>query len=227
MTTPEEKDPVKGRVVMMDHEDAEVEVSKSRDKDQMDFDVETGSCTSMPDQGEEKVNLAKNETQAVFRLRLLVFLVLFLASVTVSVIVYMVSADAQKEEYEGQFKGASKKVLESFNDIVDTKLGAVSAMGVAIIVSYDVVVCWDMTSKEQNWRLSSNISARPSFNNMQAHGVDHERSWPFVTLSSFQQRALTARVQSGALYVHINPVVELFETADWENFTTSKEAYWM
>ena len=40
-----------------------------------------------------------------------------------------------------------------------------------------------------------------------AHVEDHEtQEWPFVTLSSFQQRAETARKQSGAIYVHVNPV---------------------
>lgn len=128
---PEEEPTAKGHVVT--GQEGEVEVSA--DKDDIDFDVETGSCTSAADQEGEKVNLAKNETQAVFRLRLLVFLVLFLASVAVSIIVYMVTVSAEKDEYHSQYKGASKKILESFIDIVETKLGAVSAMGVAIIVS--------------------------------------------------------------------------------------------
>ena len=39
-----------------------------------------------------------------------------------------------------------------------------------------------------------------------AHGIDHTRDWPFVTLSSFQQRALTAKRQAGALRIETNPV---------------------
>ena len=90
--------------------------------------------------------------------------------------------------------GAAKKVLESFMDIVDSKLGAVTSMEVAII----------------------------------AHGVDHVRTWPFVTLSSFQQRASTARKQSGALYVHINPMVTEDQKDEWEVFVLGKnDSYWM
>jgi hypothetical protein len=40
-----------------------------------------------------------------------------------------------------------------------------------------------------------------------AHGVDHSRNWPFVALSSFQQRAFTTRSNSGVLQVSIHPFV--------------------
>lgn len=57
---------------------------------------------------------------------------------------------------------------------------------------------------------------------MIAHGVDSETgSWPFITLSSFQQRATTAKDLSNFLYVGFNPVVrtwafllELLEQTD-------------
>ena len=39
-----------------------------------------------------------------------------------------------------------------------------------------------------------------------AHGQD-VGNWPFVTLSSFQQRAHTVKDLSGALYLGFNPVV--------------------
>ena len=133
MALKEDNSASSGRIVMGQGEEGAVEVAA--DKEEMDYDVETGSCTSANEHEGEKEHLAKNETQAVFRLRLLVFLVLFLASVAVSIIVYMVSVSAEKDEYHNQYRGASKKVLEVFIDIVETKLGAVSSMGVAIIVS--------------------------------------------------------------------------------------------
>jgi len=52
-----------------------------------------------------------------------------------------------------------------------------------------------------------------------AHGIDHSRKWPFVTLSSFQQRASTARSQSGALDIQISPLVLDAQRAEWENYT--------
>lgn len=63
-----------------------------------------------------------------------------------------------------------------------------------------------------------------------AHGIDHAtQRWPFVTLSSFQQRADTALSNSGALYVHINPLVEGKEQrAEWEDFVVNNpDAQWM
>eukprot|EP00977_Amphora_coffeiformis_P026278 scaffold25307_cov168-Amphora_coffeaeformis.AAC.11 len=42
---------------------------------------------------------------------------------------------------------------------------------------------------------------------MIAHGQDHTKTWPFVTLSSFQQRASTVKDLSGVLYLGFNPVV--------------------
>jgi len=60
-----------------------------------------------------------------------------------------------------------------------------------------------------------------------AHGVDHLRDWPLVTLSSFQQRASTARKNSGALYIHINPYVNEDTRAEWEEYAAVDEDGWM
>jgi hypothetical protein len=59
-----------------------------------------------------------------------------------------------------------------------------------------------------------------------AHGVDLDREWPFVTLSSFQERSATARSLSGALFVSINPLVKETERAEWEKFVV-EEAGWI
>jgi Na+-transporting methylmalonyl-CoA/oxaloacetate decarboxylase gamma subunit len=60
-----------------------------------------------------------------------------------------------------------------------------------------------------------------------AHGVDHTRNWPFVSLSSFQQRAATARAESGALYVHISPMVSESDREEWDEFVTGEDSNWM
>ena len=128
---------------------ATIKMDKDADKvaqvKDLDYDdgMETGSCTSMGGEEEEaeRVNLADKETAAVFRLRLLVLLVLLLAAVAVSVIVYFITTTAQKKEYKNQYDGAAKKVVESFQDIMDSKLGAVSSMGVAIIGECSILRC--------------------------------------------------------------------------------------
>ena len=64
---------------------------------------------------------------------------------------------------------------------------------------------------------------------MIAHGRDHTtQKWPFVTLSSFQERATTAREQSGVLYVHMNPEVKPEDRLQWEIFAAnSSDGDWM
>jgi hypothetical protein len=57
-----------------------------------------------------KLNLARKETTAVFRLRLLVFFVLLFAAVAVSVIVYYVTANAEQDEYFSQYEGKTERV---------------------------------------------------------------------------------------------------------------------
>jgi hypothetical protein len=57
--------------------------------------------------------------------------------------------------------------------------------------------------------------------------VDYTRTWPFVTLSSFQQRAATAKEESGALYVHINHMVSESDRKKWEEFVVGEDSNWM
>jgi len=51
-----------------------------------------------------------------------------------------------------------------------------------------------------------------------AHGLDHGKQWPFVTLSSFLQRAAMTRFQSGALYIKLIPKVEEADRSAWETY---------
>lgn len=57
-----------------------------------------------------------------------------------------------------------------------------------------------------------------------AHGVDHSRDWPFVSLSFFQQRAFVAKGNSGALQVSIAPLVRQVDRDLWEQYVVSDEA---
>jgi hypothetical protein len=60
-----------------------------------------------------------------------------------------------------------------------------------------------------------------------AHGVDHARSWPFVTLSSFQQRSASVRSLSKALFVAMHPIVTDANRDEWEHYVTEEDSYWM
>jgi len=62
---------------------------------------------------------------------------------------------------------------------------------------------------------------------MIAEGLAKEKEWPFVSLSSFQERAATIKRLSGALYIGMNPVVLQKERARWEWYSTqSPDAKW-
>jgi hypothetical protein len=56
-----------------------------------------------------------------------------------------------------------------------------------------------------------------------AHAVDHDHDWPFITLSSYQERAYTAKEHSGALQVTIAPIVKQSNRAKWEKYIVSNE----
>jgi hypothetical protein len=140
-----------------------------------------------------KERLGQAETNAVFHLRLVVFLVMLLAAIAVSVTIYIITRGAEQDDFESQFDGAASKVLETFNNVVHQKVAAISSLAVAII----------------------------------AHGIDHSRSWPFVTLSSFQQRSSTARKLADALFVTICPIVSDDDRKEWEDFVSMDDSYWM
>lgn len=97
-----------------------------------DEETASVSSTNKTEESEEKLNVAKRETLAVFRLRLLVVAVLLLAALAVSLIVYIVTDQAEQDEYKHQFDAASNKVLDSFMDIFSSKLQAISSLGVAL-----------------------------------------------------------------------------------------------
>lgn len=54
-----------------------------------------------------------------------------------------------------------------------------------------------------------------------AYGQDTAKTWPFVTLSSFQQRAATVKTLSGALFIGMNPIVDLSLRQKWQFYTNN------
>jgi len=60
-----------------------------------------------------------------------------------------------------------------------------------------------------------------------AHGVDHSRDWPFVALSSFQQRSFSARSNSGMLQVSINAWVNDWDREEWERYVVEEDSAWI
>ena len=153
----------------------------------------------------DRLDVAHRETQAVFGVRFLIFVMLLLAALAVSIIVYLVTSRAEQQEYETQYEGAYKKVMSSFADIVKIKLGGISTLGVAIMAHGDTMAAAAETEGI----------------------VTTTGGFPFVTLPKFQQRASAIRSQSGALYLHVNPMVTTEQRSDWINYASSKDNKWM
>ena len=109
--------------------------------------------------GEAGASIAKDESAVVFRLRMLVFLVLFLAATAVSVFVYYLTSANEREEFVSQFEGASTKILASFEEIIEKKLSAVGSLAVqaSLYVNTQPNVTWPFVTVE-DWELRSGIT---------------------------------------------------------------------
>ena len=99
-----------------------------------------------------------------------------------------------------------------------------------------------MTDKAKRANLTHNLILKDNFvriatERMQAAGnlvvaiiafsVDSQSSWPFMTLTSFQERAATTKDLSGILYLGLNPVVSRANRLAWENYTNNHpDSYW-
>lgn len=104
--------------------ESELDVSNSR--------VSTSTATTKEEE-EAKIELAKRETVFVNRLRTLVFLVLLLAAISVSVLVFYITTNAEKQESDNQFEAAAEKILGEFHDGIKLKLGAAASLSVAAV----------------------------------------------------------------------------------------------
>jgi hypothetical protein len=141
-----------------------------------------------------KQEFALTETGYILSLRVLVIVLLIIVAAGVCVLVFVISRNAENDEVEVQFEGASQQILKAFDAIKTDRISALSSLAVAAI----------------------------------AHGVDHSRSWPFVALSSFQQRSLTARSNSGILQVSINTFVPEEKRDEWERYVVEEvDSQWI
>jgi hypothetical protein len=88
-----------------------------------------------PKKEEIESAIAKRESKAVFRLRILVGLTLLLATVGVSVGVYYYTSVSEQVEFEEKFDSNADKVLESVGNAFDRSLEAMDAFVVNLIAT--------------------------------------------------------------------------------------------
>lgn len=137
--------------------------------------------------------IGAKESTTVNRLRLVVFLVLLIAAILVSLIVYFVTSNGEESEFVSHYNGLVAQMKREFHGIVNQRFSAIGSIRVALI----------------------------------AHAVDHGESWPFVTLTKFQERASTARKLSGSSCISTFPLVKESERHEWEKFVAEEGPYWM
>lgn len=141
----------------------------------------------------QREKFTQKETKNVFRLRLLVLTVLFLAAGAVSCVVFITTRGGQSNEFKNQYYSTANKVLDTFDGIVTKRLDAVNALAVAVT----------------------------------SHSADTNATWPFLTVSNFQQKSVAARKQSGVLFTSVVPKVDYKQRSAWENYTQVDPSNWM
>lgn len=173
----------------------------SRDKDGFRTSAADDTVNSS-NAGDDDINaikdaLARQETKAVFRLRIMVIFLLLAVASSVAYTVFHIIRSAQLENFEADFYAVSEKIIVSLNHITDSLS---SVAGLAVTVS-------------SNARMGLAAGEQPN--------------WPFVTMTDFQDRALTARGLSGSLYLSVNPVVNTSTLSQWEDYVLSDANSWM
>ena len=82
---------------------------------------------------EEREIIAKQETKAVFRLKLLVLLLLTLFAVGTALAVFYYTTGSEQDQFEDQFKDDAHKVLEAVGSSLDKTFGAFDSLAVAAV----------------------------------------------------------------------------------------------
>ena len=84
------------------------------------------------DCGIDYKTLAKRETKAVNVLRVLVLVLLFVAATLTSVGVYFYLSNEETQNFESGYQANAQRIVESFHDAVERRLGAINSMATAI-----------------------------------------------------------------------------------------------
>jgi hypothetical protein len=109
-------------------------INSDDDIDMEDIDMESDSISEdgSDDEDSDEINeIYKNESTAVFRLRMVVFVATLLAAVGVSLAVYFIMDDTENDEYRAQYDESAFTVLTSFEDIAAQQLAAIGSLSVA------------------------------------------------------------------------------------------------
>jgi hypothetical protein len=92
-----------------------------------------GSIGSAHTGSEESEQFAVKETKALFWIRLFLFSVVLMSSVTVAVVVYYHTSGAESKEFEERFDHEATKIFEAVGGSLDLSLGAIDSFIVGLL----------------------------------------------------------------------------------------------
>ena len=110
-----------------------------------------------------------------------------------------------------RFDGNAKKILISFQDILEQKIAAIASLGATFTA---------FATREDG---SNNVGGAPA-NNTSASSSSSS-SWPFVTLNNFQQRAASAKSLSSAYFLELLPIVSEENREQWEQYSVANKGW--
>jgi hypothetical protein len=125
---------MKGCRDVQDVEDLGYSNSYEKEEDDLSY-CSTTIAANNSDRGsedEEKLDLAKRETQAVLKLRLLVFDFLILATIAFGLGAYLWMSTAERREYNAQFEIAAQTVMDAFWGIATHNIPAMAGLALAL-----------------------------------------------------------------------------------------------
>jgi hypothetical protein len=152
----------------------------------------TTSTTSPDGGGDGERDFSKKESKAINYLRVLVFVILFVAAVAVSFIVFRIARNGEETEFVSKFDAVAEQLTTIFMNVPDEKFGTLGSLSVAYT----------------------------------AQARDTNATFPYVTLTSFQQRASTSRRLSGSFLTAYQPIIDDDDKTAWERYVT-QEKDWM
>jgi hypothetical protein len=142
------------------------------------------------------------ESRQVKKIRALVYFVLFLAGAAVATVVYITTIAGENHTFESTFNGLCEQLHYVIYEIAHEKVGSIGAIRTALIST--------AIDNLQNDAVIYNDANETS-----------SSSWPFVTLSSFEERANAAKTVGGGIRLTFHPVIEDSNRIKWERYVAT------
>ncbi|GKZ01341.1 hypothetical protein MPSEU_001085100 [Mayamaea pseudoterrestris] len=115
-------------------DDRSISSGTSGDKASGRGDISTSNASSKSEQEmlEEKEAMFKNESAQVTKLKRFVLLIMILAGIAISAVIFVVSSKGNVVAFESDYNGSAEKLLATFQEIAEQRLGAISSLSVAL-----------------------------------------------------------------------------------------------